>query len=502
MPTIKVPDYTPSGRQVKFHTSEAFETLYGGAAGGGKTAALSAEAITSALEESNTAVYIFRRTLKELKQSIYQEIMKQLAPYLNLPADRQPTRISYNGSESRFSFSNGSYIQLAYLDTVSDRYRYQSAEIHVLLLDELTHFLLDDYEYLKTRVRATDGRRTRVMAATNPGGVGHGWVKDYFITVRDKDGHVVHTEPETPYTDPNSGFKRIFIPAKVDDHPIEAFRTSYGQILSAISDVNLRKALRDGDWATFQGQVYREWAPSKHILTLDQLDETIDLQHCKKYIGFDWGWRDPAVATWIALAPENQWGVRHMYLYREIHQNETTPEDWAKQIADIVASEPVEWMALPHDCYAHHFGDKTIASVFSSNPYRLPIRPVQSLQRGAKMNRQTLLHQLLADSADGTPTLQVSERCPSFIRTVPDLPYSDTVPEEIDGKADDHDYDSATYALSLMKASGAFVVDPKPPQPRVPTGYTVDSNQRLVDYHYDFGKALRGNDQGKDWRHR
>ena len=37
MPEIKVPDYTASPRQTKFHKSTAFETLYGGAAGGGKS---------------------------------------------------------------------------------------------------------------------------------------------------------------------------------------------------------------------------------------------------------------------------------------------------------------------------------------------------------------------------------------------------------------------------------------------------------------------------------
>lgn len=31
---IQVPDYTASPRQTKFHTSSAFETMYGGAAGG------------------------------------------------------------------------------------------------------------------------------------------------------------------------------------------------------------------------------------------------------------------------------------------------------------------------------------------------------------------------------------------------------------------------------------------------------------------------------------
>lgn len=378
-----------------------------------------------------------------------------------------------------------------------------SAEIHVLLIDELTHFHYDDYEYLRTRVRSGEQRRLKIMAATNPGNIGHGWVKEYFHLPSGVPDSEIWSDVEDA-EGIMSGEKRLFVPARVDDNPSETFRTSYKRTLNAIKDENLRRAQRDGDWSVFQGQVFLEWRHHKHVITEQELSSLVDLQHCQKYIGFDWGWRDPAVATWFALAPENESGVRHTYMYREIHQNETTPEDWARQIAAIIENEPIQWMALPHDCYAHHFGDKTIASVFSSIPYKIPVRPVQSLQKGAKMNRQTLLHQLLADSEDGTPYLRIHERCANFIRTVPDLPYSNSVgsPEEIDGRADDHDYDSATYALSLMRASGAMVIDPRPPKPRVPVGYTVDDNQQLADYHYDFGKALRNKNEGKDWKYR
>lgn len=495
---VKIPDYQPSARQTKFHASRAYETVYGGAAGGGKTAALCAEAITSALEQPNTAVFIFRRTLKELSQSVYEEIMKQISPYQAIPDDKKDITISYNGQDSKFKFSNGSNITLAYLDAVADRYRYQSAQIQVLLIDELTHFLQDDYEYLKTRVRpSSEGQRCRIMCATNPGGIGHSWVKSYFIDA---------TEPEVPLEDPVTGFSRLFIPARVEDHPIESFRLAYKQTLLAIRDDNLRSALLDGSWESFQGQVFREWKPSTHILTRDQFVKEVDLHECKKFIGFDWGWRDPAVASWIAMAPVNAAGVRHFYLYRAIHVTETTPERWAEMLQEIIDDEPVEWIALPHDAYQHHLGDKTVAGTFTSPQYRLPVRPVQSLSRGARMNRQATMHQVLHDASDGIPYLRVHEQCRDFIRTVPGLPYSDTIPEEIDSKADDHDYDSVSYALSLMRDSGAFIVDPKRPEAGVSVNWKNTKVEILpAEYQYDFkslGRTLKGDKDSRDWRYR
>lgn len=455
---IRLPDYTPGSRQVKFHTTTCFETLYGGAAGGGKTAALCAEAITSAIEESNVHVYIFRRTLKELQQSVYNEIMAQIASYQNTSDSKKATLpdgrklvITYNSQKSIFNFSNGSFIQLAYLDSVADRYNYQSAEIHVLLIDELTHFLEDDYEYLKTRLRSATYTRCRVMACTNPGNIGHGWVKNRFIKSKDPGLSLV---PEKAYTDRTTGLSRIFIPAKVTDHPSEAFKASYLQVLNAIQDEQLRKALRDGDWDVFEGQVYTEWDKNKHVIT-----EIPDLDTCERYIGFDWGYNDNACATWLAVAPENEYGVKHIYAYREMYGRQKTPTWWAEQIADVIRTEPIQYMILPHDCFSHLGGNQTIARTFQDAG--LPILRADSLSHKAKLHRQALLHQLLEMSDDGTPYLQFLDKCANNIRTLPDLPYSDTKPEEISDKSEDHAYDSLTYGLMVVTDGDTWIYNPE-----------------------------------------
>ncbi len=503
---INLPDYKPSERQNRFHASGAFETLYGGAAGGGKTAAICAEAITACIEDDFTHVYIFRRTLGELKQSIYPEVMGQIAKYQALPDNRKANLtdgrkllITYNSQESVFKFSNGSFIQLAYLDSVADRYRYQSAEIHVLMIDELTHFLQDDYEFLKTRIRSKDARRLRVMCATNPGGVGMGWVKERFIKRREykfNDGSQGQYKPEKEYTDPHTGLARVFIPAKVTDHPIALFRESYLKVLNAIPDENLKAALRDGNWDKFEGQVFTEWDKQKHILNGPL---PVDLNLCEKFVSFDWGYNDWACATWLCRAPENEQGVRHIYAYREIYDRQHPPQWWAEQIEKITRDEPIEYLILPHDCYSHLGGNMTIARVFQDQG--LPIIRADSLSHKAKMHRMALTHQLLQVSPDGTPYLVVHSNNANLIRTLPDLSYSDTRPEEIDDKAEDHAFDSLTYGLMVMVDGESWI-------------YNDDKNERTSPYRrsfvvdethgfsYDVGLAIRNQEYtGRDWRY-
>lgn len=492
---IKLPDYKPSERQCKFHVSDAFETLYGGAAGGGKTAALVAEGITCAIEDHNTHVYIFRRTLKELKQSIYVEIMAQIAKYQNLPdqkkaslEDGRKLTITYNSQESVFKFSNGSFIQLAYLDSVADRYNYQSAEIHVLLIDELTHFLEDDYEYLKTRVRSKENRTLKIMAATNPGGPGHGWVKERFIKSKEKG---VKYKPEVNFHDPHTGMARVFIPAKVDDHPSAIFKQNYLNVLNAIKDEQLRAALRDGNWDVFEGQVYTEWDKELHVIT----KLPVDLSVCEKYIGFDWGYNDNAVATWIAKPPVSQTGVQHLYAYREITINQKSPTWWAQEIAKTIKDEEIMYMILPHDCYSHLGGNQTIARTFQD--YGIPIVRADTLSHRAKLHRQALLHQLLEVSPDDTPYFQAHVNCANLIRTIPDLPYSETKPEEISEKSEDHNFDSLTYALMVITDGESWIYH----DPALPNR-TKESFLGEIGPQYNVGKALGElSFTDRDWRY-
>lgn len=482
-PTIvRIPDYTPSERQASFHASTAFETFFGGAAGPGKSTALCADAITMCLRYPGHRAYFFRKSLVMLRQGTYPAIMQMLAMYNNLPDNAKATlpdgkilTIRYNGADSIFRFSNGSFIQFAYLRTLADIYNYSSIEMHWLGFDELTQFTEEEYNFLKTRVRSGDVRPLQIKAASNPGDVGHNFVKERFIESGDPS---VHYEPEVPYEewfeDEETGERysrtRVFIPAFVQDNPNKLIRQEYRRNLNAIKDPQLRLALLKGDWNTFMGRVFTEWDQEFHVIP--KLPDNVNLDDCAKFIGFDWGYRDPAVATWLAYAPENEMGVRRLYCYREIHETGRTPRWWAETIADVIKNEPIEYMILPHDCFSHLGGNKTIASVFDD--YDVPYVRADSMNHAAKMHRIALLHQMLAPTDDDLPGLQILRHCANTIRTVPTLPYSKTRAEEIDDKADDHCFDSLTYALMVISDPEGYILSGEPGE-RDPEAYNTHS---------------------------
>lgn len=482
---ILLPAYEPSPKQAIFHESPAYETFFGGAAGPGKTSALAAEAITQALRVPDTFVYIFRLTLPEIMLSIHMELVRQMTPYNNWT---KVNKITFNGSSHTWKFPNGSFIQYAYCQYDADMYRYQSAEIHVLLVDELTHFKKEWYDYFKTRVRGI-GRKLRIMACSNPGNIGHGWVKKYFV---DNGDQVIIKSPDTTDTMTGEvivGKTRQYIKAIIDDHPSKAFRQQYTQTLESITNERLRKALRWGDWNTFEGQVFMEWDERSHVINRlptwfdDNNEEISILSTSNKFVGHDIGRRDHGSAHWIAVAPENDQGIVHYYVYREFYQQYKDAKTWATEIKDIVNDEPIEFVVLPHDAFSIGNGaSRSYASEFSDMD--LPYVRANSLAHGSRMHRQNLLHQLLQISPDGTPYLQVLDTCPNLIRTLPDLSYSTTIREEIDSKAEDHAYDSLTYGLMVIDDAESWIVQAKPAH---------TDNEGWTEYGptNDIGKAIR-----------
>ncbi len=168
--------WKPQPRQAAFLARGEYEALYGGAAGGGKSDALIAEALRQVHIPHYRAI-IFRKTFPECRQLIDRSLAVYAAAY---------PKAKYNASQHVWVFPSGAKIYFGSMQHDSDKIKYQGQQYDFIGFDELTHFTWDEYSYLFSRNRPSGkGTRVYIRATTNPGGIGHGWVKERFITAAD-----------------------------------------------------------------------------------------------------------------------------------------------------------------------------------------------------------------------------------------------------------------------------------------------------------------------------
>jgi len=339
-------------------------------------------------------------------------------------------------------FPSGAIIRMGHLKDDQAYTKYQGHEYQRILIEELTQ-IPDEKRYLQLIGSCRSVHqdiKPQIFTTTNPGGVGHAWVKKRWNIATQKDWGKAFLADDT-------GRYRIFIPAKIDDNPtLMKNDPGYVKTLEGYKKVDneLYMAWRWGSWDVFSGQVFREFNYARHVT--DNFEFHLD--QCKKIIAFDWGYNAPGCAVWLAVAPENRFGTNHIYIYREIYQNEKTPEEWGKQIGLFTRIEETDFMVLPHDCFSRdRSGKRTIADVFKK---MISTRIVagNTLAKGARLNRLAAMHDLLADAGDGVPYLRIHPKNENLIRTLPELVYDDVKIEDVDSSSEDHCLSGDTLVLT------------------------------------------------------
>lgn len=134
----------------------------------------------------------------------------------------------WNGQNHQWTFPSGATLTFGYCENNNDIYRYQGAALAYVGWDELTQFNEFPYRYLFSRLRKKADLPVplRIRAGFNPGGIGHEWVRAWFIDAKND--------------------RRSFIPAKLEDNP-HLDRKAYEESLKLLDPVT-RAQLRHGDW--------------------------------------------------------------------------------------------------------------------------------------------------------------------------------------------------------------------------------------------------------------
>src|SRR5512146_2001028 len=277
--------------------TEATETLFGGAAGGGKSFSLRAAAILWASSIPGLQVYLFRR----IRDDLIKNHMEGPKGFRALLAPWEAAGF-VTIVENEIRWWNGSKIYLCHCQDEKDIYKYQGAEIHVLLIDELTHFTESMYRFLRNRVRMVGitlpekwrGRFPRILCGGNPGNIGHLFVKATFI-----DGAEPMAIRQMPANE--GGMRRQFIPSRLEDNPSMAEDDpGYEQRLEGLGSPELVKAMRWGDWNVIEGAYFPEFSTAKHVIK-----PAILPAHWTRAKAFDWGSARPFACGWWTFATED-----------------------------------------------------------------------------------------------------------------------------------------------------------------------------------------------------
>jgi hypothetical protein len=364
--------------QAEFLASSEKEVLYGGAAGGGKTWSLIVEPLRYVKDYPNYTGIIFRNTFPELIRSV---IPLAKSYYKDYGAD-------WSGSEWKFTFPSGATVHCGYMNHEGDWENYKGAGFCYMGFDELTTFRENNYVGVLPWNRSIQrGVRAYRRATSNPGGVGHVWVKKRFVDTcpQVKAGPRQYSKladmwwqpyksGETYwYRPPGSSIlmSRKFIPARVFDNT-DLLETN-PDYLAELLDKPRRtvRALLEGDWDAYEGQFF----------TFNRATQVIPpfvIPPEWRLIGsLDPGYRNPCSFSLGAVDFDGNY-----YRVATYYKSERSPKEHAEGIKDFLFSnssilakitrnkKPDEIYADPSawakkDKWAVVASDKTFADIFA-----------------------------------------------------------------------------------------------------------------------------------------
>ena len=433
-----------SDKQYKFLSADRKHVGFGGARGGGKSWSVRTKAKILAATYKGIKILIVRRT--------YQELVNNHIEPLSSELDKNIAK--YNDSKKMFRFANGSVIKFGYCNCDRDLDQYQGAEYDVIFLDEATQLQEMWIKKITACVRGVNNFPKRIYYTCNPGGASHGYFKRLFIDKRYESGE----SPE----------EYEFIQALVTDNKaLMASQPDYIKQLEALPP-KLREAWLYGRWDIFEGQFFEDFRPTPDIelcakagITTEEaliqrrfthVIEPFDLNsgECRGWNimrSYDFGYNKPfSLGYWAVDYDGTLYRIMEMYgctqtpdegvkwspdeQFRRISEFERE-HPWLKnrKIVDSVA-DPAIWDSSRGESIAN-----------TAEKYGIYFSPGDNERIAGWMQ----VHYRLQFDDNGYPRMYVFNNCKAFIRTMPLMMYSETKPEDLDTKLEDHCPDEVRY---------------------------------------------------------
>lgn len=453
-----------------------FEGFFGGAAGPGKTETLMMYPIVHGFyRHPGFKGILLRRTFPDLEK----EIILRSQEYFPLTGGK------YNEQKKRWSWPWGAYFVFGHAEHEKDIRSYDSAEYNYVAFDELTHFTEFQYLYLTlSRCRSSDPSLPAIVrSASNPGNIGHSWVRKRFIEPY-KDGGRILEETVRDLTGKEVTNKRIFIPAYATDNPtLLKNDPNYLARMEMLPEAEKRAKIY-GDWWTFSGQVFTEFR-NEHFI--GEPDNAIHVgppvripEWWPRFCHFDWGTTAATAGYWGALAPDSK-----LYIYREYYKKDKKVYDWGTDFKELSFGENIKQLGLCHSAFADRGEEFTLAQQFKkyagiepTNSGRdriggkmlvhdfLRWKPLKTIKLakaeydadlaekifrfyGPDKFNEYMAHFKEPEPEKNIPRVYIFDNCVELVNTIPLCVYDETNKEDVAEWDGDDSYDSLRGLLKI-----------------------------------------------------
>lgn len=416
---------SPQPKQIDFLKSTAKNVGYGGARGGGKSWTLREKLRLLGIYYSGIRMILIRRTYAEVINNHLSQLKKMLKNIAK-----------YNKTDKEFTFKNGSILKLGYCATDDDADQYQGVEYDIVAIDEATQMSELQLKKISACCRGVNSFPKHIYYTMNPGGQGHSYIKRLFIDKR--------------YNENEDASQYDFISAKVTDNiALMINDPDYMKTLQALPP-KLRKAWLDGDWDIFEGQFFEDFIDKEeHYLDrkFTNVIEPFEVpQSWTIYRSYDHGYSKPFSVGWWAVDYEGRaYRILEMYgctdtqdegvkweankIFETI-KNFENEHRWLKGKKIIGVADPAIWQKDTGESIADTAAKHGV--FFQKGDHQ-------------RLAGWMQFHYRLAFDENGIPMCYIFNTCKNFIRTIPTLQYSETIPEDLDTKQEDHIADEARY---------------------------------------------------------
>lgn len=430
-PKIKLMDLIhPSKKQkIAFEKLKKYKfLLYGGAMYGGKSYWLRWALVVLLIyyykkyRIEGVVVGLFCEDYPALKDRHLSKIDTEFPSWLGtMHSDHK----SYGKSFILNSCYGGGVIVFRNLDDPS---KYASAEFASIAVDELTKNTEDKFTALRHRLRWFGIEDCKFIAGTNPGSIGHAWVKKRWM---DKE-----FEPEEQEAD-----EFCYVPAKYTDNPNQS--AGYEKTLNSLPPA-LAKAFRDGDWDTFDGQYFDKWSREYNTCKPFEIPT-----NWIRFLWMDYGYSAPSAVYWVALDE-----IGRLFVYRELYQTGLTYKTLAKKIKKMTPEWERDLLDGNMVCDPAVFSKKGedekersgAEQMFdNSNGWLNWKRGNNDRINGWGIMREYI--QPFKYDKETTSKLIFFTTCKEAIRSIPALVYDSNRIEDVDTHSDDHSGDACRYGI-------------------------------------------------------